>query len=336
MSDLPDEPRVGPEGTTADKVPVRPWLRTLATFLPSATSGWAINQFSSSLGYPGLAGIAALSGVLVVAVWIRGLDPRARLPRYAPWLFVIPAACLAAIAAFSARSTASILTVTAAALTLCAVLITKELLSVARLLRGVALIAIGAGILAFGLETLTDHYTLIDVASIALGAAFIVEGIGNISDRDALIEMARNMLVIACVPFVIAVALDPNPQAGGTIGTGTRPLVLGATIVLTAAGIAWWAGIIGRRHNLAAGALIASGIGSIGFAAAFLASGDTLDGTTIIALGAAPIAIGIAIIGPRTIMARIQQVADWATKVPQAAEDQHEDHASGGGARDPE
>jgi hypothetical protein len=38
-------------------------------------------------------------------------------------------------------------------------------------------------------------------------------------------------------------------------------------------------------------------------------------------LGAAPIAISMAKIGPHTIMTRIQQVADWATKVPQSAED---------------
>lgn len=337
MSNLLDEPGADPEGTPADKTPVRPWLRTLATSLPSIAGAWAVNQFSSSLGYPGLTGIVALSGVVVAAVWIRGLDPRARLPRYAPWLFMIPAACLAAIAAFSAASTASILTVIAAVLTVGAVLITKEFLSTARLLRGVALIAVGAESLAFGSKSLTDHYALIGAASIALGAAFIAEGVGNIADRDAVIRMARNMLVIACAPFVIAVALDPNPHTGGTMSAGTRPLVFGATIVLTAGGIAWWAAIIGGRHKLVTGALIAFGVGSIGFAGAFLASGGTLIGAASIALGAAAIAIGIAKVGPRTIMARIQQLADWATKVPQGAEDQEAEAESmpPAGARDP-
>src|ERR1700722_19319685 len=124
--ELEQMPRLG------EKTPVLPWLRTLAASLPGVACGWAINQFSSSLGYSGLAGVVALTGVVGVAVWIRGLNPRARLPRYAPWLFMIPAACVAAIAAFSARSTASILTLIAAILTVGAVLITQELLSVAR------------------------------------------------------------------------------------------------------------------------------------------------------------------------------------------------------------
>lgn len=329
MRDLLDKPKVDPEGTPAEKAPARPWLRTLATSLSTIAGAWAVDQFGSSLGYPGIAGIVALAGVMAAAAWIRALNPRARLPRYAPWLFIIPAACLAAIAAFSARSIASTLTLIAAVLTVGAVLITKELLSAARLLRGIALIAVGVGSLAFGSKTFTGHYTLIGGASIALGAAFIAEGVGNIADRDKLIEMARNMLAISCVPFAIAVVRDPDPPAGGIMSAASIPLMRGAAVVLTAAVIAWWAMIIGGRPKLAAGALIAFGLGSIGFAAAFLISGDPLVGGASIALAAASIAIGIAKIGPRTIMACIQRVADWAIKVPQGAEDQEAEAETG-------
>jgi hypothetical protein len=78
------------------------------------------------------------------------------------------------------------------------------------------------------------------------------------------------------------------------MSAGTRPLVFGATFVLTAAAIAWWIALIGSRQKLVTGALIAFGVGSIGFAVAFLASGATLAGAASIALGAAPTVIGVA------------------------------------------
>ena len=128
-------------------------------------------------------------------------------------------------------------------------MVTKELLSAARLLRGVALVAIGAGGVAFGSRALVDRYALMGAASIAAGAAFFAEGVGNIADRDAVIEMARNMLFIACIPLAVAVARNPNPHTGGTMSGGTRPLMFGATIVLTSAAIAWWIALIGSRQE---------------------------------------------------------------------------------------
>ena len=329
MNDLPGEPKADPEDVPSGNASARPWLRALAASLPGVAGAWAVNQLSSSLGYPGLAGVVALCGVVVVAVWIRDLNPRARLPRYAPWLFMAPAACLAAIAAFGSRPTASILTLIAAVLTVGAVLVTKELLSAARLLRGVALVAIGAGGVAFGSRALVDRYALMGAASIAVGAAFFAEGVGNIADRDAVIEMARNMLFIACIPLAVAVARNPNPHTGGTMSGGTRPLMFGATIVLTSAAIAWWIALIGSRQKLATGALIAFGVGSIGFAVAFLASGAILAGAASIALGAALTVIVVAKIGPRTIVSRTQRIAAWATKAPQEAEDQQAEATSG-------
>jgi hypothetical protein len=71
----------------------------------------------------GLAGVAAITGVVAAAAWIRGLDARALLPRYASWLFLVPAAA----AAFSSRSGGGLLTVIAIALTAGAVLMTTSL-----------------------------------------------------------------------------------------------------------------------------------------------------------------------------------------------------------------
>lgn len=46
-------------------------------------------------------------------------------------------------------------------------------------------------------------------------------------------------------------------------------------------------------------------------------------------MGAAPVVFGVAIIGPRTIVARVRQVADWATQVPQGADDQKAESETG-------
>ena len=156
--------------------PARAWLGRLSTCIASFAGGMAVNDVSGALGYHGLAGAVALSGVVTAAAWIRGLDPRARLPRYAPRLFLVPAGCAAAIAAFSSGSTLSILTALAAVLTVGAVLVAKELESAVRLLLGVALIALVAAPIAFGAALIAHREALVWVALIALGAALIAGG----------------------------------------------------------------------------------------------------------------------------------------------------------------
>ena len=219
MSDLLDEPGAKPENAPADKAEnparsTRSWLGRLALCLAPLSVDMAVNHFSGSLGYPGLAGVLALTGVVAAAAWIRGLNPRARLPRYALWLFMVPAACLAAIAAFSSGPTVSILTVIAAVLTVGAVLITKELLSVARLLEGMAFVAVGAALVAGGPEALADRFALLGIASIAVGAGFMAYGVAAIANRDALMEIVKNVYAIASIPFVIAITIEPKAHIG--------------------------------------------------------------------------------------------------------------------------
>jgi hypothetical protein len=120
----------------------------------------------------------------------------------------------------------------------------------------------------------------------------------------------------------VAFFLDSYPHTRATMSAGTLPVVFVAAILLTAGAIAWCAVIIAGRHRLMTGALVASGVGSIAMGTALLASHATLVGAASIALGAAPIAIAVARIGPRTIVIRVQQIADWATKVPPKAENE--------------
>ena len=85
MNDLPDEPKADPEDVPSGNASARPWLRALAASLPGARPALrAVNQLSSSLGYPGLAGVVALCGVVVVAVWIAGSEPASTTAQIRP------------------------------------------------------------------------------------------------------------------------------------------------------------------------------------------------------------------------------------------------------------
>lgn len=268
MSDLLDESGARPENAPPDKAenPARPgrsWLGRLAMFLASIAGEVAVNDFSGSLGYPGLAGVVALTAVVAATAWIRGLNPRARLPRYALWLFIVPAACLAAIAAFSSGPTVSILTVIAVVLTVGAVLITRELLSVARLLEGMAFVAVGAGLVAGGPGALADRFVLMGIASIAVGAGFMAYGAAAIADRDALMEIAKNVYAIASIPFVIAVTTEPKAHIGPNFSAGAATPVKIAAVTAVAAIVALWVARFASRIKLATGALITFGVAII-------------------------------------------------------------------------
>ena len=118
MGDSPAEPAgaAARTGTGSDRRPRVGWRGRLTGLLTGLAGGMAVNDLSGTLGYRGLAGVAAITGVVAAAVWIRGLNARALLPRYASWLFLVPAAAAAAVAAVSSRSGAGLLTVIAIAL----------------------------------------------------------------------------------------------------------------------------------------------------------------------------------------------------------------------------
>lgn len=151
-----------------------------------------------------------------------------------------------------------------------------------------------------------------------MGAGFTVEGVGTLADRDTLVEMARNLLFVGCIPFAVAFVLDPTPRIGGTMSAGAFPAFLGGAIILTIGAIAWIAASITGRTKLATKSLIAYGIGAIPFGAAFFASNALILGAAIIAMGAACIAIAVVATGPRIILTRIQQIAEWATEESQS------------------
>jgi hypothetical protein len=334
VNDLQGETGAKPENIPADKVEnsarsTGSWMGRLALFLAPIAGGTAAGQFSGSLRYPGLVGVVALTGVLAATAWIRGLNPRARLPRYAPWFFMVPAACLATIAAFSTGSAVASLTVIAAVLTVGAVLITKELLSVARILQGVAFVAVGAAFVAGGPHALADQFPLMGISSIAVGSGFMAYGMATIADREALTEIARNVYAIASIPLAIAVTIEPKAHIGPTFGPSTGTPVKVAAFAAAAAIAAWWVSRVAGRVAVATGALITFGLAVIVIGTVALADRSALLGAAGIALGTAFVALGVAIISPRTIVARIRQVADWATEVPQGADSQKEGSETG-------
>lgn len=335
MSDLLDEPGDVPANTSADEIenanrPVRPWLGKVAVYLASFAGGWAVSDVRSSLGYHGFAGAIALSAAVAAATWIRGLDPCARLPRYALWFFMIPVVCLAFVGAFSSGPTVSILTVIAAAMTVGAVLMTRELLSLAVLLQGAAFVATGATGVAYGVAAAADHHAFLGTASIALGVAFTAYGVTAFTERDALMEIAKSVYAIAAIPFAVAVTVDRGVRVGATLSAGPANLAIGAGIAGAAASIVWWIASLTGRYALAVGALIAYGAACIAIGAANIANGNALPGAAAcMALGAASVAFAAARIGPHTIVVRIRQMVDWATKAPQEIEDHKAEPGSG-------
>jgi hypothetical protein len=202
----------------------RAWLGKLSTYLASFAGGAAVNDLSGTLGYQGLAGAIALLGVVTAATWIRGLDPRARLPRRAPWLFLAPAACMATAAAFSSGAAASILTAAAAILTVGAVLVAKELRSATKLLIGAALIMGGAAVIAGSTASIANGNTPLGAAILPSGAAFIVAGISHIGERDTLAGAAVTAAGVALIAAGAAVIATGAPIPA--LGAGPPGLIV--------------------------------------------------------------------------------------------------------------
>jgi len=322
----------------------------------------AVNDVSGSLGYHGLGGAFALAGVVTAAVWIRGLDPDAPLPRYATWLFLTPAGVAAAIAAFSSELTGSTLTIVAVVLTLGAVLVAKELESAARVLGGAAFIAVGAAVIAGGAASTADREVLFGPAFIAGGAVLIAGGTAFIADREVLIGPAvlaggtafiaagaafiadREVLIgvafIAGGAAVIALAAALIAHRGvlygaAVIAGGATVIVLGmaavaerdvlygaAIIAAGAALIPLGAAFITGRKVLIGVAFVAVGAAVIALGAASIAGREVLIGAAFIAIGAAGIVYGATYIGPSTIVIRARQVVDWATKPARTVDEQ--------------
>lgn len=337
----------------------RTWLGRLSTFIASFAGGMAIGDVGGTLGYHGLAGAVALSGVLTAAVWVRGLDRSMRLALYAPSLLLVPAGCAALVAAFSTGPTVSILTALAAVLTVSAVLVTRELEYAALLLIGAAFIAFGAVEIAFG-AAIVIHYGVhgvLDEATSIIhhgvhgvlngeasiihhgvlgGVPYIGGGIGDIAVGAVSIYGSREEAVMLSIVLGIWITLlGLAAVLGGEVLFGVTLIVSGAGLIasrsaLIAGGtgtIALMAGAIARRSVLIGVTLIVSGAALIPYGAWAIANRSLLPGAAaLIALGAGIIAYGAATIGlPSIILNCARLVVEWATTPPRAVEDQRKE-----------
>jgi hypothetical protein len=226
--------------------PAHAWLGKLATYIASFAGGMAVNDVSGTVGYPGLAGAVALSGVVTAAVWIRGLDPHARLARYAPPIFLLLAGCAAGIAAFSSGSTVSYCTGTAVVLTVGAVLIANELDSAATLLIGGGTIAVGVAIIAVGIAYISNAKTLLGAAFIAGGTRLVTIGLTRIADRKQLVRVpGRRQSVARWVMPIFGVALI----ASGAVFIGYGAVLAGVGAIAAGVGsIARGVATVGTRN----------------------------------------------------------------------------------------
>lgn len=232
MSDVPARQDTEAAGETGrHHGPAHTWLGRLATYIASFAGGMAVNDVSGTVGYPGLAGAVALSGVVTAAVWIRGLDPRARLARYAPPIILLLAGCAALFAAFSSGSTVSLWTGTAAVLTVGAVLIANELDSAATLLIAGGTIAVGVAIIAVGLTYITNGKVLLGAAFIAAGARLVAFGLTRIADRKQLIRVPGRRQAVArwAMPIlgVVLIAFGAAFIGFGAVLAGAGAIVAG-------------------------------------------------------------------------------------------------------------
>lgn len=324
MSEQPAGPT--PESGTTH-VGNRSWLPRLSTYLASFACSVAVNELSGTFGYHGLAGAVALLGVVTAANWIRKLDPLARLSRYAPWLFLVPASCAATIAALSSGPVATILTVAAAILTVGAVLITRELQSAARLLADAALIVSGAAVILAKTESFTEGNIPLGIVIISGGVALIIGGVAHAGERDVPAG--------ACLIFAGAAVFST-----GIIAVATHAKVFPTHYRLVVILAIFWFGlglvqsgvvvISGGRHGyillhperlkrytVTAKAASASA-GAILTAVIAGAPGTALIWAGLVIYFAACAVLAAAYIGPQTIENRVRQAINWGTKPPQA------------------
>src|SRR6516164_4309065 len=155
------------------------WQGRITSTLIGAAGGMAVTDLSTTLGYRGLAGAAAVSGVVAATTWVRGLVARVWLPRYASWLLLTPAAAAAIAAAFIPWPGGGILTLVAVVLTAGAVLLAVSLEAATFLWTGAAAIGVGVAVIGGGVAVLADRQVLFEVALIGGGVAAIAAGLAD-------------------------------------------------------------------------------------------------------------------------------------------------------------
>lgn len=287
MSEIPvrstaSSPSTGPTGEDGEhRWPVRAWLGKASGLVATFFVGMVVND----LGRTGISGLTAVSALMVVAgaaFWIQGLDPQARLPRYAAWLFLVPAGCAAA-AAFNA-GTARIATILAIVLTAGAVLVVKELKSAVRLLVGVAVVTAGIMEIASGSALIAHSQAMYGIEYFALGAAIIAAGVAFIAGRRILYFIVIDYGAVLIVGGILAVAYARAPGAAAEIAAGAAYIAAG--VMVSMAGAAFATG----HRGLAWASIIAAGTLTTAGGVAEITQGRS----QWIAYGIAKVAIGLA------------------------------------------
>lgn len=215
-----DRPAVGEQGP-------RTWLGRLSAAIAGLAGGMTVNDVSGSLGYHGLAGVIALAGVVMAAVWIRGLDPRARLSRRSPQLFLIPAGAAAMAAAFSSGSLSRTLTAAAALLTVGVVLVVREMRAAQGFLVAAGGIALAAIFFESGAAAITGHRLLEGAAFIAGGVLIMAMAAATIGDLNLVAAGCLLVAGIAGIAFGIAFITDHAAFAGAELLAGGLALLAG-------------------------------------------------------------------------------------------------------------
>ena len=159
-----------------------PKWQNVVSALTGVAVAVAVNDLSA-LSHRAQTELFAAVAVVTAAWGIRELPPRARLPRYARWLFLAPAAAATVTAALSPVRSAFILAAVAVILTASAVVLATRLEAAAELLSRAALVGGGVEFIGDGGALLAHRHFLIGATFAGLGVALAGTGLALLTDR---------------------------------------------------------------------------------------------------------------------------------------------------------
>lgn len=294
--DAVDNPSAEPAADVKDREGHRrPMNRLLVVIVSNVLGipiGLAINDFSHPLAYRGLVGASAIAAVIAVTAWIGTFSVGTPLRRRSPWLYLSPAAAMAAAAfTFSSEPYAGVLIIIAVALTVGVVFLAEGAEATVILLASAATVAIGAALIRYGIVETAGPYLPEGLAIVGYGAAVIGYGTA-LQARWGVVGQA------AAVGGGLAI-----------IGLGVA-LLAGSGMLGGAAFVALGVTAIGYEITMAAGrhagrqipgglAAMAGGSAVIGLGLVLLAGSRLLAGAAFTALGVAAVGYGLTL------------VADW-------------------------
>jgi hypothetical protein len=292
-----------------------PWIARVSSWLVAIAVAMGTNLVSNDVGYRGVAVLAAIGGMGLAAVWLRGFKPDSVL---AVWTVrgLLLIALVAIIAATILSTKLSGLAVLVAALaTFGATLIRSEPAGRLALLTAVVLVGMGGGMIADSISPSAPRVTSNGrLMSAVLGGLFVIVGM--------LVMWAGRSFVPFIKDLFGDLFRDAQPQLW-TVGVfGVAFGVLVATsgeVEFGIAGMLFGVGIFGvlggygrRRAELIGLGSIVIGLAAAPFGVAGIADGSVLLGSAVIGISIVFVTAGSAYLAQTGVLSRLRRWFDAA------------------------